>query len=59
MINIEKLLNVHRLFKEIYMKPTNIIVNNPVRPEIRNEPGTRGPQPGTTPRIGATPPPKR
>jgi hypothetical protein len=39
-------------------KPTNIIVTNPVKREIRNEPGTRGPQPGTTPRIGTTPPKK-
>jgi hypothetical protein len=39
-------------------KPTNIIVTNPVKREIRNEPGTRGPQPGTTPRIGTIPPKK-
>ena len=42
------------------MKPTtNNIVTNPKGPDIRNEPGTRGPQPGSTPRIGATPPPKK
>jgi hypothetical protein len=42
-------------------KPTSINVNVPrTRPtEIRNEPGTRGPQTGNIPRIGATPPPKK
>jgi hypothetical protein len=41
------------------MKPSNIIVNNPSKPDVRNEPGTRGPQPGSSPRIGTTPPPKK
>ncbi len=58
-IEREKLLNVSTIIKETKMKPTNIIVTTPKGPDIRNEPGTRGPQPGSTPRIGATPPPKK
>ena len=45
-------------YKETHMKPTNITVNVP-NPDIRNEPGTRGPQTGNAPRIGATPPPRK
>lgn len=39
------------------MKPINITTVMS-KPDIRNEPGTRAPRPGSAPRIGTSRPPK-